>query len=156
MLPPERDSKARDNKGGDDPEYSCIRGVPQRLLEANHRVLEAVEQRIDGSVSRDSSIIGRVVIAAGAEIANSTIRGPACIGERTRVVDSYIGPFTSTYHDVEIRKSEVEHSIVLEHSKILDVPTRIEESLIGKDVIIQRTKTMPSALRFMLGGSITG
>jgi len=51
----------------------------------------------------------------------------------------------------ETRASEVEHSIVQEDSKILDVPTRIEDSLIGKDVVIQRTVQMPNALRFMLG-----
>ena len=126
-------------------------GRLEDILEANRLVLEAMEQKIEGSVSASSSIIGRVVIAPGAEITNSVVRGPAIIGERTRIVDSYIGPFTSIYHHVEIRKSEVEHSIVLENSKILDVPTRIEESLIGKDVVIQRTATMPAALRFMLG-----
>jgi hypothetical protein len=31
------------------------------------------------------------------------------------------------------------------------VQRRIEGSLIGKDVVIQRTETLPNAMRFMLG-----
>jgi glucose-1-phosphate thymidylyltransferase len=95
--------------------------------------------------------MGRVIIEPGAEIVNSVIRGPAIIGEKSRIVDAYVGPFTSIYHGVEIRKSEVEYSIVLEDSKLLDLPTRIDHSLIGKDVVIQRTAVLPKALRFMLG-----
>ena len=51
---------------------------------------------------------------------NSTvIRGPTIIGEQTRIVNSYVGPFTSIYHDVRIEDSEIEHSIVLEHSVVV-------------------------------------
>jgi len=52
---------------------------------------------------------------------------------------------------VEITGSEIEHSIVLENSRIIDVAVKIEDSLIGKDVVIRRTDAMPRALRFMLG-----
>jgi glucose-1-phosphate thymidylyltransferase len=52
---------------------------------------------------------------------------------------------------VEIKNSEIEHSIVLENSKILDAPVRIEDSLIGKEVLIHRTPALPKALRLMLG-----
>jgi glucose-1-phosphate thymidylyltransferase len=55
------------------------------------------------------------------------------------------------YHGCEIRNSELEHSIVLENSKILDVTSKIEDSLIGKEVVIRRSDQMPKALRFMLG-----
>jgi glucose-1-phosphate thymidylyltransferase len=126
-------------------------GRLEDILEANRIVLESLERRVEGTVQSDSSIIGRVVIGAGSEIVNSVVRGPAIIGERSRIVDSYVGPFTSIYHDVELLKSEVEHSIILENTKILNVPSRIEDSLIGRDVVIQRTKTLPRALRFMLG-----
>jgi glucose-1-phosphate thymidylyltransferase len=96
-------------------------------------------------------VIGRVVLDKGAQVIDSVVRGPAIIGEGTKIVNSYVGPFTSIYHGVEILNSEVEHSIILENSKILDAPSRIEDSLIGKDVVIRRTATMPKALRFMLG-----
>jgi glucose-1-phosphate thymidylyltransferase len=53
--------------------------------------------------------------------------------------------------DVEIRDSEIEHSIVLEGSRISNLAARIEDSLIGKNVRIHRLPMKPSAYRFMLG-----
>jgi glucose-1-phosphate thymidylyltransferase len=126
-------------------------GRLEDILEANRMVLESLERKVEGSVDGTSALIGRVSIGAGTEIVNSVVRGPAIIGEGSRVVDSYVGPFTSIYDGVELVKSEIEHSIVLENSKILDSPIRIEDSLIGRDVVIQRTETLPKALRFMLG-----
>jgi len=126
-------------------------GRLEDMLEANRIVLDGLEARNEGTVSADSSVIGKVVIEAGAQIIKSVVRGPAIIGERTRIENSYIGPFTSIYYGVEIRNSEIEHSIVLENTKILDAPVRIEDSLIGKDVLIHRTPSLPKALRLMLG-----
>jgi glucose-1-phosphate thymidylyltransferase len=126
-------------------------GRLEDMLEANRIVLDGLEARCEGSIQGNSKIIGKVVIEAGAEVVDSVVRGPAVIGEGARVYNSYIGPFTSIYYGVEIRNSEVEHAIVLENSRILDVPVRIEDSLIGKDVVIRRTVMMPKALRFMLG-----
>ena len=125
-------------------------GKLQPLLEGNRLVLETIEPAVHGRVDDASLIDGRVVIEAGAEIINSTVRGPAIIGERTRVVNSYIGPFTSVYHDCEIVNTEIEHSVVLEQSTVRDV-TRIADSLIGKQVEIRRSETRPHATRLMVG-----
>jgi glucose-1-phosphate thymidylyltransferase len=125
-------------------------GKLQPLLEGNRLVLETIEMAVHGTVDAESLIDGRVVIEAGAEIINSTVRGPAIIGERTRVVNSYIGPFTSIYHDCEIINTEIEHSVVLEQSVVRDV-TRIADSLIGKQVEIRRSETRPHATRLMVG-----
>jgi glucose-1-phosphate thymidylyltransferase len=126
-------------------------GRLEDMLEANRFVLDSIKPDNAGTVDADSKLVGKVVIEAGADIRNSVIRGPAIIGERSQIINSYIGPFTSIYHGVEIRNSELEHSIVLENSKILDVGTKIEDSLIGKEVVIRRTDDLPKALRFMLG-----
>jgi glucose-1-phosphate thymidylyltransferase len=75
------------------------------------------------------------------------------LGARCVIENSYIGPFSSIYDDVRIRNSEIEHSIVLERCTIEDVPVRIEASLIGKEVSIQRSQRKPSAYRFMVGDS---
>lgn len=125
-------------------------GKLQPLLEGNRLVLETIEPAMHGTVDGSSLIDGRVVIEAGAEIINSTVRGPAIIGERTRVVNSYIGPFTSVYHDCEIINTEIEHSVILEQSTVRDVP-RIADSLIGKQVEIRRSETRPHATRLMVG-----
>ncbi|RME48801.1 MAG: glucose-1-phosphate thymidylyltransferase [Chloroflexi bacterium] len=121
------------------------------LLEANRLVLDELEPAIQGYVDRDSKVNGKVTVQEGAEVINSVIRGPAIIGEHSRIVNSYVGPFTSIYHHVEIENSEIEHSIVLEHSRILDIPHRIEDSLIGRNVEINRSPIKPKAYKLMLG-----
>jgi len=79
------------------------------------------------------------------------VRGPVIIGKRARIVHAFVGPFTSIMNDVEIRDSEIEHSIVLEGSSISNLASRVEDSLIGKNVRIHRAPMKPSAYRFMLG-----
>ena len=102
-------------------------------------------------MDKDSILEGKVTIEKGAEIINSVIRGPAIIGEETRIVNSYVGPFTSIYHHCVIENSEIEHSIVLEHSRIVDLPARIEDSLIGRHVELTRSPIKPKAYKLTLG-----
>jgi glucose-1-phosphate thymidylyltransferase len=47
--------------------------------------------------------------------------------------------------------SEIEHSIVLENSTIRDIGGRIEDSLIGQNVVVERSPLKPAAYRLMLG-----
>jgi glucose-1-phosphate thymidylyltransferase len=126
-------------------------GKSSDMLEANNRVLDEMQHAISGYVDRDSTVSGKVTIERGAEVINSVIRGPAAIGENTRIVNSYVGPFTSIYHDCLVENSEVEHSIVLENCKILDMPVRIEDSLIGRNVTVTRSPIKPKAHKLILG-----
>ena len=126
-------------------------GKLEDMLEANRLVLDRIERRVDGLVDADSRVEGRVIIEAGAIVEHSVVRGPVIIGARARVVNAYVGPFTSIMNDAEIRDSEIEHSIVLEGSTISNLASRIEDSLIGKNVKIYRLPVKPSAYRFMLG-----
>ena len=125
-------------------------GKLQPLLEGNRLILETLEQRIDGTVDEGSLIDGRVVIEEGAEIVNSTVRGPAVIGRNSKVVNSYIGPFTSVYFDCEVVDSEIEHSVVLEQSTITGI-SRITDSLIGRKVTVRLSDERPHAIRLMVG-----
>jgi glucose-1-phosphate thymidylyltransferase len=92
-----------------------------------------------------------VTVQEGAEIINSVVRGPAIIGKNTRLINAYVGPFTSIYHDCVIENAEIEHSIVLEHSRIKDIPHRIADSLIGRYVEITRSEYRPRVLKLTLG-----
>ena len=47
--------------------------------------------------------------------------------------------------------AELEHSIVLEGSSIRDLEGRIEASLIGRNVRLSRTPSLPRAYRFVVG-----
>jgi glucose-1-phosphate thymidylyltransferase len=121
------------------------------MLEANSLVLEELTPCIEGYVDRASQVDSRVIIEKGAEVINSVIRGPAIIGEHSRIINAYIGPFTSIYHHVVIENAEVSRSIVLEYSQIRDLDQRIEDSLIGRHVVIQRSPIRPRAYKFTLG-----
>lgn len=120
------------------------------LLEGNRLILETLDPANHGTVDDGSRIEGRVVIEAGARVERSHIRGPAIIGRDTVIRDSYIGPYTSVYFGCEIADTEIEHSIVLEQSSIAGVP-RIQDSLIGKQVVVRRSEQRPRATRLMLG-----
>ena len=72
----------------------------------------------------------------------STVRGPAIIGDGTRIVNSYIGPYTSMLAGCEILDSEIEHSVILEHSRIVNIP-RVQDSLIGREVEVVRSDRGP-------------
>ncbi|HTJ74014.1 MAG TPA: glucose-1-phosphate thymidylyltransferase [Acidimicrobiales bacterium] len=125
-------------------------GKLDALLEGNRLILETLDQRIDGAVDAESRIEGRVVICAGAEVVASTIRGPAIIGAGTRIEHSFVGPFTSIAERCQVIRAEVEHSVILDDSRIVDIP-RVEDSLIGKQVVVTRSARRPRANRFMLG-----
>jgi glucose-1-phosphate thymidylyltransferase len=126
-------------------------GKKMDMLDANRLVLEEIEHEVKGFVDRDSRLIGKVTVEAGAEIINSVVRGPAIIGEHARIVNAYVGPFTAVYHHTHIEDSEIEHSIVLENSAIISIPYRIEDSLIGRNVKIHRSPIKPKAYKLMLG-----
>lgn len=127
-------------------------GKLEDMLEANRIVLESIDEAWKGSFDKESRIEGKVVLEENSQIINSTVRGPAIIGRNTKIIDSYIGPFSSIYHDVTIKNSELEHSIVLEHSRISDIK-RVEDSLIGQNVEIKRSNSKPKAYRIMVGDS---
>jgi glucose-1-phosphate thymidylyltransferase len=126
-------------------------GKQEDMLEANSLVLEEMKPTNEGFVDRDSEVDSRVTLQQGAEIINSVVRGPTIIGERTRIVNSYVGPFTSIHHDVVVENSEIERTIVLENSVIRDIPARIQDSLIGRDVNLTRSPIRPRAYKLSLG-----
>jgi glucose-1-phosphate thymidylyltransferase len=128
-------------------------GKVEDMLEGNRMMLQGLSTAIEGQVDSATAIEGAVRIGAGAVVERSRLRGPLVIGERARVRDAYVGPFTSLGTGVELSHSEIEHSIVLERSRIVDVPVRIESSLIGRDVVVTATGARPRAHRLMLGDS---
>ncbi len=126
-------------------------GKIEDILDANRLILETIEGAVEGAVDEASKVSGAVIIEAGAVVRASTIRGPAIIGAGCEIADSYIGPFTSIQKGCRIVGTEIEHSIVLEGSEILDIGSRIDESLIGRDVRIYKCPPKPLAYRFMVG-----
>lgn len=121
------------------------------MLEANRLVLEEIAPRIEGEVDESSRVEGRVVIEAGATVTGSVVRGPAVIGAGARIEEAYVGPYTSIGDDVVIRRSEIEHSIVLAGSLVQDLETRMEASLLGREVKLTRSEGRPKTLQMLVG-----
>ncbi|GAC1507688.1 MAG: glucose-1-phosphate thymidylyltransferase [Chloroflexota bacterium] len=126
-------------------------GKMEDMLDANRLVLQDVRRRISGMVAENCTVQGNVIVEEGAIIENSTLRGPLIIGEGTRIEGAYIGPFTAIGAHCVVRDSEIEHTIVMGRSQIIDVPHRIEDSLIGADVTVSRSRAQPRAYKMMLG-----
>lgn len=126
-------------------------GKIEDILEANRLILESIEGKIEGEVDASSRLNGQVVLEKGARVVRSVVRGPAIIGENTEIIDSYVGPFTSIQANCRMVKTEIEHSIVLEGSEIVDIGGRIDESLIGRGVKIYQGEAKPRVYRFVLG-----
>src|SRR5687767_1740341 len=120
------------------------------LLEANRLILEDLVPRMEGECI-DCRVEGRVVIEPGAKLERSTVRGPTIIGAGSSIVDSYVGPYSAIDNGVTIERSEVEHSIILSGARVSDLSYRMEASLIGRNVVLESSNSLPRAYRFMVG-----
>jgi len=121
------------------------------MLEANRLVLEEIEPRLDGEIDDASRVEGRVVVETGATLVDSVVRGPAVIAAGARIENAYVGPYTSIGENVRICRSEIEHSIVLAGSVVEDLGTRMEASLLGREVKLTRSAGMPKTLQMLVG-----
>jgi glucose-1-phosphate thymidylyltransferase len=131
-------------------------GKSSDMLEANSLVLEELVPSIaPDAIIEDSEIDSRVTIQNGARIINSVVRGPTIIGANTVIENSYIGPFTSIYYNVMVQDAEIERSIILENSTVRNIGARLQDTLIGRDVTVQRSDRKPRALKMNLGDHST-
>ena len=132
-------------------------GKPTDMLEANSHVLEEIVPCVAKSAEIDarSTVDSRVSVQDGARIVNSILRGPTVIGQDTLIENSYIGPFTSVYHSCQIRNCEIERSIILENSRVLDIDRTLRDSLIGRNAAVKRSAEKPSGIKMNLGDHST-
>jgi glucose-1-phosphate thymidylyltransferase len=127
-------------------------GKHDDLLAANRIILETLKHDPSGgSVDDHSKLHGKVVLQDGCEIVNSIISGPAIIGQRARIENSYIGPFTSIGRDCRIVESEIAGSVVMEETTVQHLGHRIEQSLIGRNVELSADGRKPRGYQLVLG-----
>jgi glucose-1-phosphate thymidylyltransferase len=122
------------------------------MLEANRLVLSTLESDLEGELS-ETVLEGPVQIGAGSRLVRCTVRGPVVIGRDCRLTDTYVGPYTAISDGVVIEEAEVEHSIILENSRICRIGARMTDSLVGRNCVIVRSEERPVAYRFMIGDS---
>lgn len=126
-------------------------GTVDGLLEANTLALDNLKRaRVGADLSR-ASVQGRVQIDPTAELEGAKLRGPVSIGPGARLVETYVGPYTTVAAGVTLEGVEIENSIVLPHAQIRYPGRRLESSLVGEGAQIGRDYTLPSALRLRVG-----
>jgi glucose-1-phosphate thymidylyltransferase len=126
-------------------------GKKDDLLLANDTVLDDwLVHDMLASVDAESRLSGRIRVPKSAQIVRATLRGPIIVGERARIVDAHIGPFTSIGDDVVVERSCVDHSIILSGAHIRDI-SRLEDSVVGRRVVVQPGDSRQGALNLLVG-----
>jgi glucose-1-phosphate thymidylyltransferase len=122
------------------------------MLEANRLILSTITGDVRGEVV-ESTLEGPVQVGEGSRLERCTVRGPVVIGAGCRLSDAYVGPYTSISDGVVVEQAEIEHSIILENSRVSRLGARLTDSLIGRDCVIAHSDALPVAYRFMVGDS---
>jgi NDP-sugar pyrophosphorylase family protein len=126
-------------------------GTVDGLLEANTIALDGLKRGRVGVDLSNASVQGRVHIDPSAELNGAKLRGPVYIGPGARLVETYVGPYTTVGEGVTLEGVEIEHSIVLPSAEIRYPGRRLEASLVGEGAQIGRDYSLPSALRVRVG-----
>jgi NDP-sugar pyrophosphorylase family protein len=126
-------------------------GTVDSVLEANTLALDGLKRGRIGADLSNASVQGRVHIDPSAELNGAKLRGPVFIGPGARVVETYVGPYTTIGGGVTLEGVEIEHSIVLPEAEIRYPGRRLEASLVGEGARIGRDYSLPSAVRLRVG-----
>jgi glucose-1-phosphate thymidylyltransferase len=125
-------------------------GKKDPLLSCNRLVLDSIRGRVEGVVSADSVVEGRVVLEAGAVVESSVVRGPVAIAAGAVIRNAYVGPYTAIGEDCVVEDCEVESSVVM-RGAVLRRAGRLVDSLVGQEAVVTRSEGLPAATRLLLG-----
>ncbi len=126
-------------------------GKKDDMLEANRTVLDdLVRSNVKIKVGVGSKVEGRVAVGEGTVIEGSTVRGPVSIAENCKIINSFIGPYTSIAPGAVIENSSLRHSIILENCRISDIEN-LTDSMIGRNTTVRSRKTISSPVSLLVG-----
>lgn len=125
-------------------------GTPIDVINENISRLSSIDKDIKGEIV-NSKISGKVILGKGSAIYNSVVRGPIIVGENSIIKHSYIGPYTSIGEGVNIDKTNIENSIVLDNCTISGVQNPIDSSIIGEGSLITNEKGIRKINRLIVG-----
>ena len=131
--------------------YWIDTGKMDDILEANRMVVQSLAPSNRGQVDERTRVYEPVVLEKGARVVNSVLRGPLVVGEKTEIIDSYVGPFTTIDHDCRLKGVRVEGSIIMEHTSIEDIHWPIDRSLIGRYVTLRGGQVVGGSYSLTLG-----
>lgn len=129
-------------------------GKPDAIIQANQLVLGdlpfSAPPDDPAQVIGSCDVSARVILGEGSQIIDSVVRGPVIIGKNVTVRGSYIGPYTSLGDNVVVENSEIDASIVMQNCRIINIPRRIDSSLIADNSQVEASHRVPAAHRLIL------
>jgi glucose-1-phosphate thymidylyltransferase len=128
-------------------------GKLEDMLDANRMILMGMSapDTVETKQVEDSEMHGHVYLEGDATIRGSVLRGPCIIGPGAKIINSFVGPFTSIGAGTTVSNSEVENSIILENCLVSDIGSRLGNSLIGRNARVTRSDKLPRLYRLMVG-----
>ncbi len=103
------------------------------MLDANAYMLErATTHDIQGEVSGDSVVDGRVSVGSHSTIHHTTLIEPVSIAADCVIEQCTIGPHVAISNNCTLKNVNLSDSIVMEHSRLEDIAPTIVKSMIGK------------------------
>jgi UDP-N-acetylglucosamine diphosphorylase / glucose-1-phosphate thymidylyltransferase / UDP-N-acetylgalactosamine diphosphorylase / glucosamine-1-phosphate N-acetyltransferase / galactosamine-1-phosphate N-acetyltransferase len=108
---------------------------PWHLLDANEELLKKSKTKIQGTVEKNVTVKGIVVVGKGTVIRSGTyIEGPVVIGDNSKIgPNCYIRPNTAIGSNCHVGNAcEVKNSIVMDHSNVPHL-NYVGDSIIGQN-----------------------
>ncbi len=130
-------------------------GRSEDLLTANDLVLDSLPAerfRIEGTVSPEARIRGRVAIGPGSVVdADAEIEGPVVVGANARIGSrSRIGPRVAVGDRCSIQGSTVRRSILMEGAE-LHGRVRVTDSILGRNARVTCRSARTAPLQCVVG-----
>jgi glucose-1-phosphate thymidylyltransferase len=139
------------------PADACWRytGAADSALDLNRFLLSDLVAESPEPESPEAIVQGPVQMDSSAVLERATVRGPVVIGARARLIDAWVGPYTSIGEGVCVEGAEIENSILLGGTRISHLDQRLEASVVGPDATVCRDFRLPRALRLCVGDGAT-
>lgn len=107
---------------------------PWHLLDANEELLKNLKTKIEGTIEKNVTVKGNVVVGKGTVIRSGTyIEGPVVIGNDSKIgPNCYLRPFTTIGNNCHVGNAcEVKNSILMDYSNIPHL-NYVGDSIIGQ------------------------
>lgn len=129
-------------------------GRPEDVLAANRIMLASLGRKREKEFLSEG-LPQNCFVPPSSLISGSILQGPLIIGENCRVIDSYIGSFTSIGDGSAVEGSALEGSILMKNVSVRKVEGIIRSSIVGEGTVISgKDNCLQSNLKsktFLLG-----
>jgi UDP-N-acetylglucosamine diphosphorylase/glucosamine-1-phosphate N-acetyltransferase len=105
------------------------------LLDANEELLKKLKTKIQGTIEKNVTVKGIVVVGKGTVIRSGTyIEGPVVIGNNSKIgPNCYLRPYTTIGNNCHVGNAcEVKNSLIMDHSNVPHL-NYVGDSIIGQN-----------------------